>query len=42
MGEIELKVGLPTGIRWCKSQSVICSEGIKLGKSWPAKGFKML
>ena len=28
------------GIKWCKSERVNSSEGVKWGKSWAAKGVK--
>ena len=28
-GENEVKVGLPRGVKWRKSEGVICSEGVK-------------
>ena len=27
-------------LNWCKSEGVICSEGVKLCKSWGANGGK--
>ena len=34
MGQNEIRVGLPRGVKWCKS------EGEKQSKSWAAKGVK--
>ena len=28
-GENEVRVGLPRGLKWCKTEGVICSEGAK-------------
>ena len=39
-GYIEVGVGLPRGMKWCKSGEMICSEGLKYCKSWAAKGVK--
>ena len=35
-----LRVGLPRGIKWCKSEGVICSELVKLAKVGLARGIK--
>ena len=32
-------MGCQGGVNWCKSEVVICSELIKLGKSWADKGW---
>ena len=29
MGFNDVKVGLPRGVKWCKSEGIICSEGVK-------------
>ena len=31
---------MPRGTKWCKNEGVNCSEGVKRGKSWAAKGVK--
>ena len=36
------RVGLPRGVERCKSEGVICSEGVKWCKSRAAKGGKMV
>ena len=30
------------GVKWCKGEGVIWQEGVKWGKSWAAKGGKMV
>ena len=38
----DVRVGMPRGVKLCKSEGVICSEGVKRCKSWAAQGGKML
>ena len=34
------ELGGQGGVKWCKSEGVICSEGVKWCKSWAANGVK--
>ena len=36
-----LRVELPRGLKWSKSEALICSEGLNCGKSWAAKEVKL-
>ena len=41
-GENEVRVGLTRGVKWRKSDGVICSEGVKWCENWAAKGGKIV
>ena len=34
----EVRVGLPRGVKWCKSEGIVFPDGVKGGKSWAANG----
>ena len=39
---MDVGCGLPRGVKWCKSEGVICPEGVNGCRMWAAKRSKML